>query len=386
MAARFIWAMGRECLAIMCQAFVSAGQATGAGVARKKNMHDIDPRRLGGLPTAVGGMARFAYARARRAKVELGPLLQSSGLTRQQLEDSDARISVRAQVKFLDLVANALRDNSLGFHLAQAADLREMGLLYYVAASSETLGDVLQRIARYGSINNEGLAVKYGAGRDVSIEVRSVGVARQLDQHQIEFVMTALIRVCRKLTRIHLVPSRLRLAHRRSEDCSELIRYFGNSVDFAAGVDELGFAAKTKDMPVVSADPYLNKLLVANCEEALSRRPVARDSLRSAVEKAIVPLLPHGKARAAEIARRLGISQRTCARRLAAEGATFSQILDALRGDLARQYLANPELSISRIAWLLGYQEVSAFTHAFKRWTGKTPRQARLRQGVARRK
>jgi AraC-like DNA-binding protein len=330
-------------------------------------------------------MARLAYARARRAKVELDPLLQKSELTRQQLEDSDARINVRSQVRFLDLVGNAMRDNALGFHLAEAADLREMGLLYYVAASSETLGEVLQRIARYSTIANEGLVLKYGAGPEISIQVRSVGVTRNLDHHQIEFAMTALIRTCRRLTRVHLVPSRLRLAHGRSEDCSELARYFGKSIDFAAGVDELTFAAKTRDMAVVSADPYLNKLLVANCEEALSRRPASRGTLRSAIEKAIVPLLPHGKARAAEIARRLGLSQRTSARRLSAEGTTFSQVLDALRGDLARQYLANPELSISRIAWLLGYQEVSAFTHAFRRWTGRTPRQARARREVARR-
>ena len=81
--------------------------------------NDIDPRHLGGLPTATGGMTRLAYARARRAKVELGPLLQKSELTRQEIDDSDARISVRSQVRFLDLVANALHDNSLGFHLAE---------------------------------------------------------------------------------------------------------------------------------------------------------------------------------------------------------------------------------------------------------------------------
>jgi AraC-like DNA-binding protein len=101
-----------------------------------------------------------------------------------------------------------------------------------------------------------------------------------------------------------------------------------------------------------------------------------------AVENAIVPLLPHGKVRASEIAARLGLSQRTCARRLAAEGLTFSQVLLGLRGDLARRYLSDPHLSISRIAWLLGYQEVSAFTHAYKHWTGKTPRQARAALGV----
>ena len=133
-------------------------------------------------------------------------------------------------------------------------------------------------------------------------------------------------------------------------------------------------------MTVTGADPYLNELLVANCEQALAHRRTNRGAFRAAVENAIVPLLPHGKVRAPQIAARLGLSQRTSARRLALEGVTFSEVLESLRGDLARQYLSDPHLSISRIAWLLGYREVSAFTHAFKRWSGKTPREARAQQ------
>jgi AraC-like DNA-binding protein len=119
--------------------------------------------------------------------------------------------------------------------------------------------------------------------------------------------------------------------------------------------------------------------LVAYCEEALSRRLTDRGSFRSSVENAIVPLLPHGKGHAREIAPRLGLSQRTLARRLSLEGLTFSELLEKLRSDLAERYLTDDGLSISQISWLLGYQEVSAFTHAFKRWTGKTPRELRSR-------
>jgi hypothetical protein len=67
-------------------------------------------------------------------------------------------------------------------------------------------------------------------------------------------------------------------------------------------------------MPIVSADHYLNKILIAYCEEALSRRPSNRSSFRSSVENAIVPELPNGKARLDEIARRLGgKSKNSCA-------------------------------------------------------------------------
>jgi AraC-like DNA-binding protein len=83
-------------------------------------------------------------------------------------------------------------------------------------------------------------------------------------------------------------------------------------------------------------------------------------------------------------ARSLGGSPRTLARPLAAEDATFTDVLEGLRGDLARQYLADEALTISQVAWLLGYQEISAFTHAFKRWTGMTPREARnVREAAA---
>ncbi|WP_065751919.1 helix-turn-helix transcriptional regulator [Bradyrhizobium paxllaeri] len=74
------------------------------------------------------------------------------------------------------------------------------------------------------------------------------------------------------------------------------------------------------------------------------------------------------------------MSRRTLARALAAEGLTFSALLDQYRMDLAKAYLTHGELTISQIAWLLGYREVSTFTHAFKRWTGTTPRQLRSRK------
>jgi AraC-like DNA-binding protein len=346
-----------------------------------KIVNDVDTQRIGALPTAAGWLARLAYTRARQAGIELDSLLKESGLTEQQLNDRGARLPVHRQIRFLNLAANALRDEFLGFHLAQPPDLREMGLLFYVAASSETLVDALKRAARYSSIGNEGLSVRCLEEGDLRIAFDYVGVARHSDRHQIEFFMTVLIRLCRQLTGVRLVPSRARVKHRRTlQGGSGVAAYFGPNMTFGARADELTFAADVKDVAVTSADPYLNALLVANCEQALAYRPSNRGTFRSAVENAIVPLLPHGKVRASEIAARLGLSQRTSARRLTLEGVTFSEVLEGLRADLARQYLSDPDLSISQIAWLLGYQEVSAFTHAFKRRTGKTPREVHARQ------
>ena len=329
------------------------------------------------LPSAHGAMSRLAYARAKSAGMALDPLLREVGLTRQQLDDPHATIAVRNQIKFLNLVAAALDDDLLGFHLSDMPDLRAVGLLYYLIASSETLLDGLQRVARYSTIVNEGVIQTFTHGAELSMSFRYHGVGRHLDRHQIECWTSGLVRICRELTGLRLVPSRVRLVHHRGDDqAAELANFFGRSIEFGAPVDDLAFPRRFAEARILSADPSLNRLLLASCEDALSHRRRA-GTFRASVENAIAPLLPHGKANVETVARQLAVSPRTLARRLSEEGTSFSEVLEGLRNDLAARYLADKEFGIAQIAWLLGYQETSAFSRAFKRWTGKTPRDAR---------
>jgi AraC-like DNA-binding protein len=335
-----------------------------------------DGRSFGALPTAMGGITRLAYTHACGAGVDPAPLLRRAGLTRREVLNRRARIDVRHQIAFLNMVAEAVEDPFLGFHLAPAPDLRELGLLYYVVASSETFGDAWRTGARYTSVVNEGISLAYREGAAIDLTFDYVGVARHVDRHQIEFCMAALVRLCRQLTGRALAPRRVGFIHHRRDDPSELINFFGCEVEFGARADRVTFDAALRDVPIVSADPYLNELLRANFEETAARRR-RPSGFRAAVENAMIGRLPHGTASAAEIAKTLAVSRRTFARRLADEGATFSEVRETLRRALARQYLADRGLAISQVAWLLGYREISAFTHAFKRWTGRTPRQAR---------
>jgi AraC-like DNA-binding protein len=336
------------------------------------------------LPTSTGAITRAAYARALQARLDVAPLLRHAGLTVEQVEDPRVRIGVGNQIRFLDLVANAIGDEFLGVRLAQEFELREMGLLYYVQASSETLGDALQRVARYSSIHNEGVRIRYRQRNDMSIAFEYAGVARLKDCHQIEFFVTVLVRICRHLTGHHVSPSRVKLMHRRAELPSDFKALLGCDVAFGSDVDEVAYSASTERLPTVNPDPYLNNLLLKYCDEALSNRRADASAWRLNVENAVAPLLPHGRARVAEISRRLGVSRRTLARRLASEGMTFAEVLDGLRSDLARRYLQESDLPMSKVAWLLGYRETSAFNHAFKRWTGETPRQVRSRGSAPR--
>ena len=127
------------------------------------------PARIDSMPSASGGIARLVYARLREHGIPATPLLSKAGLSVEQIDDRNARLKVRSQIRFLELAADALRDDLLGFHLARDYDLREIGLLYYVLASSEVLNDALHKAARYSGITNEGVSLKFRAGRETAI-------------------------------------------------------------------------------------------------------------------------------------------------------------------------------------------------------------------------
>jgi AraC-like DNA-binding protein len=194
-----------------------------------------------------------------------------------------------------------------------------------------------------------------------------------------ELWMAGILRLCRVLVGRDLRPRDVTMIHRRNRPPGELEAFFGCRIEFGADADRLVFPAEVRHAPIVSSDPYLNKALIAYFEDAVAHRGSRVETLRTRIENVVAPRLPHGNVRAGDVANLLGMSRRTFTRRLAVERLTFGGIVDDLRRDLANRYLRDGDLSISRIAWLLGYQEVSAFTHAFRRWSGVTPTSARRR-------
>src|SRR5262249_6803384 len=124
-----------------------SGQLSAAGSSRMSNGSFSATKSESGLasiPMAGGGLSRFAIARLKSAGVPVAPLLKRAGLTPETIADPEQRLSVRSQIALLDEAAIALKDDCLGFTLARNHDPREIGLLYYVMASSQTLGDGLK--------------------------------------------------------------------------------------------------------------------------------------------------------------------------------------------------------------------------------------------------
>jgi len=342
-------------------------------------MRPVKPEEFRSIPSATGGIARLACTRLRLLGKDAAGIIAKVGARPEQINDDAIRLEVPKQIKFLGLAADELQDTLLGFHLARDFDLREIGLVYFVIASSERLSDGLLNGKRYSTIMNEGIRLNVRLDeRTMAIVLDCVHIDRRIDRHQMEFWLTTLVRICRQVTDSRLAPRSLKIRHRRNEPTDELKRFFGCDVEFGAESDEIAFPANVASLPIVGRDNYLNDLLQRYAEGALAHRPQVSSSLRSAVEKILPQLLPHAKASASNVARKLGISQRTLARRLRDEGVAFAQILEETRVSLAKHYLAERELPVTEIAWLLGYLEVSSFTNAFKRWTTTTPRQFRL--------
>ena len=334
------------------------------------------PRDFSSIPSATGGIARLACARMREAGKGMANVVSEAGLTVAEVKDPSLRLEVRTQIKVLELAARELQDEFLGFHLARNFDLREIGLLYYIMASSNQLADALSNAERYCRINNEGVRLRFRSDRAAVIALDYVNVDRLSDRHQIEFWLTTIVRICRQLTNTRLAPRIMTVRHHRDATPAEFRSFVASDVEFDADKDEIVFPSQVASLPIVGADTYLNKLLRQYADEALARQP-PYNGVRASVERVLPQLLPHGKGNTSEVARQLGLSCRTLSRSLLAEGVTFTKILEELRAALARRYLRDRELPISEIAWLLGYQEVGSFTHAFKRWTGMTAGQFR---------
>ena len=135
----------------------------------KKSSTQRSIKQLAGLPTAQGGLTRLAADCVQKAGINLEPVLWRVGLTVDQIGDPEHRVCARNQIAFLEAAAEALSDDFLGLKLTEEFDCRDLGLLYYVMTSSDTLGDALKRASRYSRITNEAIVLDYREAREPTL-------------------------------------------------------------------------------------------------------------------------------------------------------------------------------------------------------------------------
>ena len=148
------------------------------------------------------------------------------------------------------------------------------------------------------------------------------------------------------------------------------VRIFGCQVEVMEG-NELVFKKADLEKPFLTANNVMLDYLEPQLKERLAEA-MTSESFTGIVQQKLYQAIPSGCFTIEDIAASLGISSRTLQRNLTAEGTKFNQELQNVQKILAFSYLKNPEMTTEDVAYLLGYSEVSSFSRAFKKWTGKT--------------
>jgi len=330
------------------------------------------------LPIATGFPARQAVAALRAHNVPTASLLKRAGLSESDIDNRERRISALGQGKLLEYAAEALKDSEFGLHLAEQTDPREAGLAFYVASAAENIGEALALRARYCRIVNEAMRLKLIRSPGAMIvDTGFVGIPRHFAWQNTLFAVAALVKALREMAGQDFAPVQAAFTLAHSSGRREFERFFGCPVQFSAPADQFGLSRETLALALVTSDRRLLETLQPICDEAARERSTARGTLRSLVENEVQKLLPHGKANRQSVAEALGLSARTLSQRLSEEDTSYDEVVDRLRRSLAFQYIKEPSISLAQIAWLLGYEGPASFSHAFARWAGKSPSEAR---------
>lgn len=327
--------------------------------------------------------AREALLFLDRNRVDAEPILTRAGLSRGQLTLPDARVAVVSQFRFLEYASAATADPLLGMRIAQQMDLRDVGVLYYLAAASTTVAQAFHNLSRYSRVVSEAILFELIDKNDgVALTIIPMGRYGEPPPQYCEFVAMLMVRAMRAVTSRRLTASEVNFSHARDVSFDEIAQLFGCKVAFARSEQSVVFPQSALQIAIMSADARLLEILSAHGDHLLAERRHAT-GLRNLVERQLIRMLPEGRVHAAIVARQLGMSPRSLTRRLADEHTSFSDILDNLRRQQAHHHLADERISLQQIAWLLGYSEMAAFNHALKRWTGTSPSRARQRPAAA---
>jgi AraC-like DNA-binding protein len=237
-----------------------------------------------------------------------------------------------------------------------------------------TVGDALEKFFRYHSLMadlHEMRINQEGAYASIRLETLQPGV--QLHRHHSEAVLSIVVTVLRRLSENRVDPVEVRFAHPEPADVTEHKRIFRAPLLFRQPGNLIIIRKKDLELPIFLADPDLLEALERFAHDRVVEL-YGLDGWADRVTQSIDKMLSRGERPGIEsTAKGLAVSSRQLQSKLKAEGVTYQQLLDRIRQEMAIRYLRKPEVTICDIAFLLGFSEQSAFNHAFKRWTGKTP-------------
>jgi AraC-like DNA-binding protein len=305
--------------------------------------------------------------------VNAAPIRRLFGRTK--LEDPNVRVPEAVTEMAWRLAATLTRDEALGIHLAESLPRGALDLIEYALRSSPSLGNGLDRLARYGRLLSDRVAARIHRKGDSLLLLVHDTATTPLHPARAEFALAVALKLARDSTGAEITPVRVSFVHPAPDNCAEHRRFFHGRVRFAAGSSSMSLSAFDASRPMREADAALAGIIRRRLDNALEDRDRSNsDAMSARVRRMLVEDLGQSVLTLDAVATALAVSRRTLTRRLAEERASFRHILDEVRSDFARALLQDRSLSIGDIAFFLQYSEPAAFHRSFRRWTGQTPR------------
>ena len=296
------------------------------------------------------------------------PILTDVGLGPDSLDKPEKRIPYAAMGALFHEAARRTGCSHFGLLCGRAWHLSDLGLVGEIVCNSPTLGRALRALTVHQHLNSEGaLAFLLQRGGIVDLgyaiyQPAVVGASQIYDT-----VMAGGCNFLRELCGVGWAPSEVLLPYAKPSNVEPHRRCFRAPLRFDSEFCALRFPARWLEQPIQSADSVRLRIAEKEAEAA------GRGELLQQVYRALRILLLGGHASGDDLAQMLAMHRRTLNRRLEAQGATFQEVLDRVRFEVARQLLADTGVALDDIAAALGYAGVSPFLRSFRRWSGTTP-------------
>jgi len=294
----------------------------------------------------------------------------------------NARIPGAVAEHFWEQAVRLTGDADFGLHCAENFNPGALNILGYVLLSCRTAQEALGRLARYAALLNDGMRIRVDIEGDRTV-CRYEALAH-LDNYLVRSPRQAMESMAcgtritlRRLTTTNVQPLAVAFRHPRPASSAEHEQIFGLAVQFDQPENRVDFRSAELKLNLLSANPMLLEVFDAQARQLLDhlgQHGPCSHRVLAILARRIVANVPS----LVEIAGELAMSERSLQRELRAENTSYRQLIEDLRKEIACQHLARPGATASEAAFLLGFSEPSAFTRAFRRWTGAPPTQFQI--------
>ncbi len=328
--------------------------------------------------TVAAGLARGLIDLAVTKGASRETLAARSEIALADLEDQDNRIALAKYVALMRAAKELTGDPALALHYGETNDLAQISVVGLLGPASETMMHALAQLNRYGR-----LVIEYDGGGprfDVTQDARGVWmIDRRANPNDFyELTESTFARmICGPRTfGVTKLALAVHVTHRAPPYAAEYERVFGAPVTFESEWNAILVDGKWLAHRLQHAPRYVFGILTDRADALLKSLEQSKTT-RGRVEALLLPVLHTGEASMDAIASQMALSRQTLFRKLKAEGVTFEKVLDELRHKMALHYLSGKKVSVNETAYLVGFSEPAAFSRAFKRWTGTSPRAMR---------